>query len=62
LEEELEETLMVFRLSLREQLRKLFSTTDIIENCFSLADDLYRNVKRWRNANMAWRWAVTEIQ
>lgn len=23
----------------------------------SRADDLCRNVKRWRNANMAWRWA-----
>ncbi len=57
LEESLEETLTVNRLKLPENLRRVFGCTDMIESCFSLAGDLCRNVKRWRNANMAWRWA-----
>lgn len=61
LEEGLEETLTVNRLGLPEQLRKVFKTTNIIDSSFSLADDLCRNVKRWRDANMAWRWAGTVL-
>jgi len=61
LEEGFEETLTINRLGLPEQLRKLFSTTNIIESSFSLTDDLCRNVKRWRDANMAWRWAGTVL-
>ncbi len=61
LDEGFEETLTVNRLGLPEQLRKLFSSTSIIESCFSLADDLCRNVKHWRDANMAWRWAGTVL-
>ena len=61
LEEGFEDTLTVNRLGLPEQMRKLFSTTNIIESFFSLADDLCRNVKRWRDANMAWRWAGTVL-
>ena len=61
LEEGFEETLTVNRLGLPEQLRRLFSSTNIIESCFSLADDLCRNVKHWRDANMAWRWAGTVL-
>jgi len=33
----------------------------MIESCLSRADNLCRNVKRWRNANMAWRWAGTAL-
>jgi putative transposase len=62
LEEALEETLTVNRLGLSPELRKAFSTTNLIESSFSLADDLCRNVKRWRDANMAWRWAGTVLQ
>ena len=32
-------------------------TTNLIESSFSLTADLCRNVKRWRDANMVWRWA-----
>lgn len=56
LEEGLEETLTVNRLSLPEELRGVFASTNMIESCFSLTGDLCGNVKRWRNANMAWRW------
>ena len=61
LDEGFEEMLTVNRLGLPERLRRLFSSTNIIESCFSLADDLCRNVKRWRDANMAWRWAGTVL-
>lgn len=61
LEEGLEQTLTINGLGLPEQLRKLFRSTNIIESCFSLADDLCGNVKRWRDANMAWRWAGTVL-
>lgn len=61
LEEGFEETLTVNRLSLPENLRRTFSSTNTIESCFSLADDLCRNVKHWRDANMAWRWAGTVL-
>ena len=62
LEEALEETLTVNRLGLSPELRRALSTTNLIESSFSLADDLCRNVKRWRDANMAWRWAGTVLQ
>jgi transposase-like protein len=61
LEEGFEETLTVNRLQLPSQLRRLLASTNIIESCFSLTGDLCRNVKRWRNANMAWRWAGTVL-
>ena len=56
-----EQTLAVNRLGLPEQLSGLFSSTNIIESCFSVADDLCGNVKRWREANLAWRWAGTVL-
>ena len=35
----------------------MFSTTNSIESCFSRSRDLVRNVKTWRNGEMASRWA-----
>ncbi len=61
LEEGFEETLTVNRLQLPSQLRRLLASTNIIESCFSLTGDLCHNVKHWRNANMAWRWAGTVL-
>jgi len=62
LEEGFEQTLTVTRLGLPDELRRLFGSTNPIESCFSRADDLCGNVKRWRNANMAWRWGGTVLQ
>jgi transposase-like protein len=62
LEEGFEETLTINRLQLPPKLRRLLATTNIIESCFSLTGDLCRNVKRWRDANMAWRWAGTILR
>ena len=61
LEEGLEETLTVNKLKLSPVLRKLFCTTNMIESSLSLADDLCRNVKHWRDANMAWRWCGSAL-
>ncbi len=61
LEEGLEETLTINRLGLPPQLRRIFSSTNLIESCFSRAGDLCRGVKRWRDGNMACRWAATVL-
>ncbi|HSV99638.1 MAG TPA: hypothetical protein VLI39_05660 [Sedimentisphaerales bacterium] len=39
----------------------IFSSTNIIESCFSRAGDLSHNVKRWRDGNMARRWAASVL-
>ena len=57
----MEETLTINRLGLPLQLRRLFSSTNIIESCFSRAGDLCRGVKHWRDGNMAQRWAGTVL-
>ena len=61
LDEGMEETLTINRLGLPPQLRRIFSSTNIIESCFSRAGDLCRNVKRWRDGNMAQRWAASVL-
>jgi putative transposase len=61
LEEGMEETLTINRLGLPPQLRRLFTSTNIIESCFSRAGDLCRGVKRWRDGNTAQRWAGTVL-
>jgi len=61
LDEGMEETLTINRLNLPAQLRRIFSSTNIIESCFSRAGDLCRNVKRWRDGNMARRWAASVL-
>jgi putative transposase len=61
LDEGMEETLTINRLNLPPQLRRIFSSTNLIESCFSRAGDLCRNVKRWRDGNMAQRWAASVL-
>jgi len=61
LDEGMGETLTINRLSLPPQLRRIFSSTNLIESCFSRAGDLCRNVKRWRDGNMAQRWAASVL-
>ena len=61
LDEGMEETLTINRLSLPPQLRRIFGSTNIIESCFSRAGDLCHNVKRWRDGNMARRWAASVL-
>jgi putative transposase len=61
LEEGMEETLTINRLGLPAQLRRIFSSTNLIESCFSRAGDLCRGVRRWRDGNMACRWAASVL-
>ena len=53
--------LLMMKALIDEEVEQLAGSTNIIESCFSFADDLCRNVKRWRDANMAWRWAGTVL-
>ena len=59
LREGLEETLTMHRLQASPSLRRVLSTTNSIESCFSRSRDLLRNVKRWTSEEMASRWAGT---
>jgi putative transposase len=57
LQEGFEELLTVHKLKLSGLHKKLLGSTNMIESCLSIVDDLCRNVKHWRNENMAVRWA-----
>ena len=61
LEEGLEETVTVTRLGLTERLAKSFSSTNLIESCFSNTGAWTRRVKRWRDAKMVLRWAAAAL-
>jgi transposase-like protein len=56
LEEGMEELLTVARLKLPHELRQALDNTNLIESCFSVTAGMCRNVKRWRNETMAYRW------
>ena len=56
LREGLEETLTVLKLALPARLRRLFATTNCIENLIGTVRRLLRNVKRWRDGAMIRRW------
>lgn len=61
LREGLEETLTVMKLGLPPTLRRSLSTTNSIENLLGTVRRVSRNVKRWRNGNMARRWATMGV-
>lgn len=61
LEEGLEETLTVHRLSVPDSLRRTLRSTNPIENIFALVRAHSRNVKNWKNENMVERWAATGL-
>ena len=54
----LEETLTVTRLGLTPSLHRTFKTTNPVESMISIARDTSRNVKRWRDGQMALRWTA----
>ena len=58
LREGLEETLTVLRLGLSPSLARTFRSTNAIESMISIARDHARNVKRWRDGQMALRWCA----
>ncbi len=56
--EGIDEILTVTRLGLPAELRRSLACTNIIENMNGTVRRVCRNVKRWRNAEMALRWAA----
>jgi len=59
--EGLEEILTVTRLGLPPELTRSLACTNIIENALGTVRLVQRNVKRWRNAEMALRWTATGL-
>jgi len=58
LEEGLEETLTVHRLGVGAVLRRKLATTNPIESCLSMVQQVTRNVKRWREGDQQLRWVA----
>ena len=54
LREGLEETLTVMRLGLPQNLERVLSSTNLIENLFSRVREVARRVKRWRTMILRW--------
>lgn len=61
LREGLEETLTVMRLGLPENLERVLSTTNLIENLFSRVREIGRRVKRWQGGTMVLRWTAAGV-
>ena len=61
LREGLEETLTVMRLDLPENLARVLSSTNLIENLFSRVRDTARRVKRWQGGTMILRWTAVGV-
>lgn len=61
LEEGMEETLTVHKLRMPQMLRKSLASTNIIESAFSVAEELCRRVKRWREGDHRERWAGSAL-
>ena len=61
LEEGMEETFTVHKLRMPEMLRKSLASTNIIESAFSVAEELCRRVKRWREGDHRERWAGSAL-
>ena len=59
--EGLDEILTVIRLGLPQELQRSLACTNIIENTLGTVRLVSRNVKRWRNAEMALRWTATGL-
>jgi len=59
--EGLDEILTVTRLGLPPELRRALACTNIIENAIGTVRQVSRNVKRWRNAEMALRWTAAGL-
>ena len=59
--EGLDEILTVIRLALPAELRRSLACTNAIENALGTVRTVQRNVKRWRNAEMALRWTAAGL-
>lgn len=61
LEEGLEETLTLHRLGLHKELKRSFSTTNMIESVMSMIGQKTDKVDYWRNSNQKQRWVATAL-
>jgi len=61
LREGLEETLTVMRLGLPENLERVLSSTNLIENLFSRVREIGRRVRHWQNGTMVLRWTAAGV-
>jgi putative transposase len=61
LREGMEETLTVVRLGVPDLLRRTLATTNPIESAFSVAENVTRRVKCWREGDMRQRWCVAGL-
>ncbi len=59
--EGLDEILTVVRLGLPRELRRSLACTNIVENVLGSVRRVCRNVKRWRDADMALRWTAAAM-
>jgi len=58
LREGLDETLTVMRLGLPDNLERVLSSTNLIENLFSRVREIGRRVRRWQSGTMVLRWSA----
>ncbi len=61
LKEGLDETLTVMGLGIPEQLERMLSVTNAIENLFSTVRRVSHRVKRWRSGKMILRWSAAGL-
>jgi len=61
LQEGMEETMTLVRLGCPAELRRSLSSTNLIESAFSVAADVTRRVKRWRDGSMRLRWCASGL-
>src|ERR1700690_1550872 len=61
LREGLEETLAVMRLGLPENLERVLSSTNLIENLFSRVRAIGRRVRHWQSGTMVLRWTAAGV-
>jgi hypothetical protein len=61
LSEGLEETLTVMRLGLPENLERVLSSTNLIENLFGRVREIGRRVRRWQNGTMVLGWTAAGV-
>lgn len=61
LEEGLEETVTLQKLHINQTLARTFSSTNMIESCFSQVETITARVKHWRDGEMVVRWAAAAL-
>src|SRR6202049_1568052 len=61
LREGLYETLTMMRLGLPENLERVLSSTNLIENLFSRVREIGRRVKHWQSGTMVLRWTAAGV-